>query len=55
MHLSISEFKTKIIDMALDLSKENLFRNGQDKSKNYSWQFSSFAVDLSKAVLKWSG
>ncbi len=26
MHLSISEFKTKIIDMALDLSKENLFQ-----------------------------
>jgi hypothetical protein len=25
MHLSLSEFKTKIIDMALDLSKENLF------------------------------
>jgi hypothetical protein len=26
MHLFISEFKTKIIDMALDLSKENLFQ-----------------------------
>ncbi|SVC63743.1 uncharacterized protein METZ01_LOCUS316597, partial [marine metagenome] len=25
MHLSLSEFKTKIIDLALDLSKENLF------------------------------